>query len=925
VITRGSKGSACRVAVAAAVLLGVLGVPVEAAGGRTGKFTLMALGDNRTADLDRLRGHYALLIASTDVKPDVIAAFRKRNPGARVFCYINTSDVNADLARWAYFARIWNETNAHEDWFHHDARGERVKIYYPKYKNRFAFNTGSPGLQKFLATLVIEALRTGLYDGIQLDNVSTDFPFHARLVGKWISAVPVKLTPGQWVADEVAMLRLIMKAVADAGFKEKKIIFNHMRSGEPEVSRAYVAETHGANCEAWMTLRTPPDGAWGWKAKVDQVREVNRAGKITNLLCTPGRPSEDEARFCFASYLMAMEGEEAHFFYAPIYKLSAQQAWYPFYDVDLGRPKDEPRETGGGFLRLFEKGCVVVNPTDRPVTVTLPGRYATEAGTELTEVPLAPKGAAILTVPGVTVKPAAAPTPTPTPAVAPAVPNVPADPRLDAWTAKIHAGWVGKVAAGSGALPTEMWSKDAIRKKYGVLNAPPQRPTSRGPLDDTTLAFLGWWTARKHGRAFTSADIARTWVDHLTDADLRGGGYGREFYETLTALRRGDRPPIRSGSPRAEWIAAQMRAEIWGMLAPGDPARAADYAARDAEIFNTGNGVYAARFVAALASVLMVDRDVPGAVAAARRQVPDKSRLAGLIDDVVRWHTEDPKDWERTWQRFVDTHRDRTLERRFDAWGPGWLVETGGWPDAAVLDDYLGRRTVLRTHPFSDTEPARITTELTVPPDGGTLKLNVTCNDRPAHVDWLLRVRIAEFTRDMPVRWVDGKQQWQEFTVDLKPWAGRHVTLVLENAMLGKMAWEAGYWLRPGLLDAAGKPLVGTPPAGRAHRAPIEFSPRILPETFAVLAGLLYGEGDFRKSVSIATMCGFDTDCNAGTVGCLLGLRNGLAAIPAEWKDPLNDTYELQVTGPPRKWRIADLARQIAETAAALRENGPKK
>ncbi|KPJ55619.1 MAG: hypothetical protein AMS16_03970, partial [Planctomycetes bacterium DG_58] len=358
---------------------------------------------------------------------------------------------------------------------------------------------------------------------------------------------------------------------------------------------------------------------------------------------------------------------------------------------------------------------------------------------------------------------------TPTAALAPTRIDV------DAWAARIHAGWVGKLAAGSGALPTELWSKEAIRKKYGVLSTPPQTPTSRGPLDDTTLAFLGWQAARKHGRKFTSTDIARMWVDHLTDADVRGGGFGKEFYSAIAALRAGKRPPLRPGSPRAEWIAAQMRAEIWGMLAPGDPARAAEYASRDAEIFNVGNGVHAARFVAALASILMVDPDIPRAVKAARGHVPANSLLARLIDEVVRWHTQNPKDWEQTWQKFVDTRRDRTLDRRFDAWGPGWLVETGGWPEAAVLDEYLGRKTVLRTHPFSDSEPACITTELTVPADGGTLKLTVTTNHRPAHVDWFLRVCIGAFAKEMPIRWVNGRQQWQDVTIDLKPWAGKRV------------------------------------------------------------------------------------------------------------------------------------------------------
>jgi pectate lyase len=489
---------------------------------------------------------------------------------------------------------------------------------------------------------------------------------------------------------------------------------------------------------------------------------------------------------------------------------------------------------------------------------------------------------------------------------------------LEQWTAKIHGGWVGKVAAGSGALPTEMWPKDRIQEQFGILASPPQKPTSRGPLDDTTLALLGWHTAREHGSDFSTAQIAQQWIDHLTAADLQGGGFGSEFLDALARLRRGERPPIRSSSPRAEWIAGQMRAEIWGMLAPGDPTRAADYAARDARLFNTGNGVYAAQFVAALASQLMVDADLDRAIAVARQQVPPESALARLTDDVIRWHQENPNDWEKTWQLFVDAYRDRSLEKQFAAWSSDWLVETGGWPEAEVLAEYLDRKHVLRSHPFSEDEPACLTTELAVPQGGANLMFAVTCNDHPAHVDWLLRVRIGDEVQERPIRWIDGKPQWQEFTFDLKRWAGQRVTIVLENAVLGKFGWEAGFWTAPELRDSQGKPLRGERPAGQLYRYPLEFTPKILPETFSVLVGLLYGEGDFRKSVSLTTMCGFDTDCNAGTVGCLLGLRNGIEAIPAEWKNPLGDTYELQVTGLPRQWKIPELAREMARTGTAL-------
>ena len=56
-----------------------------------------------------------------------------------------------------------------------------------------------------------------------------------------------------------------------------------------------------------------------------------------------------------------------------------------------------------------------------------------------------------------------------------------------------------------------------------------------------------------------------------------------------------------------------------------------------------------------------------------------------------------------------------------------------------------------------------------------------------------------------------------------------------------------------------------------------------------VLAALLLGGDDFRRAVTIAASAGWDTDCNAGSVGCLNGVRLGLAAIPADLREPVAD------------------------------------
>ena len=63
----------------------------------------------------------------------------------------------------------------------------------------------------------------------------------------------------------------------------------------------------------------------------------------------------------------------------------------------------------------------------------------------------------------------------------------------------------------------------------------------------------------------------------------------------------------------------------------------------------------------------------------------------------------------------------------------------------------------------------------------------------------------------------------------------------------------------------------------------------ILTNHAMVLAALLLGGDDFRRSVTIAASAGYDTDCNAGSVGCLNGVRLGLAAIPGDLREPAAD------------------------------------
>ena len=87
------------------------------------------------------------------------------------------------------------------------------------------------------------------------------------------------------------------------------------------------------------------------------------------------------------------------------------------------------------------------------------------------------------------------------------------------------------------------------------------------------------------------------------------------------------------------------------------------------------------------------------------------------------------------------------------------------------------------------------------------------------------------------------------------------------------------------------------------------------PENVAfVVLGLLYGEGDFGKSLILANNCGEDTDCTCATLGALLGIINGASKLPKKWTDPLNDkivTMCINKTG-GGIW-VPETATQLAE------------
>jgi ADP-ribosylglycohydrolase len=332
---------------------------------------------------------------------------------------------------------------------------------------------------------------------------------------------------------------------------------------------------------------------------------------------------------------------------------------------------------------------------------------------------------------------------------------------------QIYGAWLGRCVGCLLGQPIEGWHKERIhgllqeshnypirfyisselpeglRQKYNILD---QAKVYGGRLknwinnvryapedDDTNYTIIGLKILEEYGPDFSSEDVAESWLANLPVLHLCTAE--RVAYRNLLNLI----PPPSAASfrnPYREWIGAQIRADIFGYIAPGNPELAAQLAWRDASISHVKNGIYGEMFVAAMLAAAAVSADITEIIHHGLAQIPTRSRLTAAINEVFSW-----KENGLTWEQAIEI-----VHQKYDEKNP---------------------------------------------------------------YDWC----------------------------------------------------------------------------------------HTIPNAMIVCLGLLYGELDFGKSVGIAVMSAFDTDCNGATVGSIMGMILGAKALPEKWITPLNNQLKSGVDG----------------------------
>ncbi|HEX2143422.1 MAG TPA: ADP-ribosylglycohydrolase family protein [Glycomyces sp.] len=146
--------------------------------------------------------------------------------------------------------------------------------------------------------------------------------------------------------------------------------------------------------------------------------------------------------------------------------------------------------------------------------------------------------------------------------------------------------------------------------------------------DDLNFPLIALTLLERHGRGFTTADVAQAWLDLLP-----GGRVFTAERITYRNLLDGYEPETagRVRNPFRDWIGAQIRADLYGWANPGDRAAAARLAFHDARLSHGRNGIYGAMFVAAASATAVTGAPIATVLETGLAALPPKSRYTAAV------------------------------------------------------------------------------------------------------------------------------------------------------------------------------------------------------------------------------------------------------------------------------------------------------
>jgi len=224
---------------------------------------------------------------------------------------------------------------------------------------------------------------------------------------------------------------------------------------------------------------------------------------------------------------------------------------------------------------------------------------------------------------------------------------------------RVYAGVLGKIIGVYLGRPFEgKWHADVLRD-LGEINYYVHEKC-KVPLivtdDDISGTFTFLRALPDHGNTpkITAEQIGQSWLNYIIEnrTILWWGGLGMSTEHTAFLRLKAGIPAPRSGSIAlnskvvAEQIGSQIFIDGWAMVAPGNPALAADLAKRAASVSHDGEAIYGAQVIAAAESAAFVESDLDKILDTAVSFIPRDSVIFRMIAELRAYHAKEPHDWQ---------------------------------------------------------------------------------------------------------------------------------------------------------------------------------------------------------------------------------------------------------------------------------------
>ncbi|REE78881.1 ADP-ribosylglycohydrolase [Paenibacillus taihuensis] len=220
---------------------------------------------------------------------------------------------------------------------------------------------------------------------------------------------------------------------------------------------------------------------------------------------------------------------------------------------------------------------------------------------------------------------------------------------------RVYAGWLGKVIGVRHGGNIEQWTYDRIARTFGEITGYLHTFKNFAADDDTNgpMFFLRALEDFTHTSDITAEQMGLTWLNYAPDGHsfFWWGGYGKSTEHTAYQnLKNGIMAP-RSGSIEqngaavAEQIGGQIFIDVWGLINPGNPKRAAEYAEKIASVSHDGNGKYGGMFIAACIAAAFVHKDIRTILEEGLTVIPADCEFTRMTRAVMDYHAQQPENW----------------------------------------------------------------------------------------------------------------------------------------------------------------------------------------------------------------------------------------------------------------------------------------